>query len=96
MKKRKIQDSSLFHTGCWITAWARSNLIRCLIQLDQKEIYADTDSLKVFGDYDKSVIDNYNKSVEERIKRVSKELDIPIEKFAPKDNEGIPHMLRTF
>lgn len=70
--------------------------MRCLIQLDKNCIYSDTDSLKVFGDYDKAIINNYNKSVEERIKRVSKELDIPIEKFAPKDSEGISHMLGLF
>lgn len=67
-----------------------------MIKLDENCIYSDTDSLKVFGDYDKSVIENYNKSVVERIKKVSSQLEIPIEKYAPKDNEGVPHMLRHF
>ncbi len=85
-----------FSYGVWITAYARNNLLRNIIQLDQNCIYADTDSIKVYGDYDKSVIENYNKSVEKRIEKASKDLDISIEKFAPEDSKGIKHMLRTF
>lgn len=85
-----------FSYGVWITAYARNNLLRNIIQLDENCIYADTDSMKVYGDYDKGVIDTYNKSVTQRIKRVSKELDIPLEKFAPEDSKGIPHMLGLF
>ena len=96
LEKEKKLGFLSFSYGVWITAWARFNLLKNLAKLDTHVIYADTDSLKVYGDYDKSVIDNYNIEVENRIKRVSEELDIPIEKFAPKDSEGIPHMLGVF
>ena len=52
--------------------------------MDEEEIYSDTDSLKVLPGYDKKVIDDYNKFVEEKIKAVSKRLDIPFKRFAPK------------
>lgn len=96
LDQEKKQGFLSFSYGVWITAWARNNLLRNLIQLDKFCIYADTDSLKLRKGYDKSVIDNYNKSVENRIKRVSEELSIPLEKFAPKDSEGIIHMLGLF
>lgn len=41
-------------------------------------------------------IDEYNESVKEKLLKVSKELDIPLEKFAPKDKNGVPHMLGLF
>lgn len=41
-----------------------------------------------------SIIENYNKSVVERIEKVSKKLDIPIKKFKPKDVYGKEHTLR--
>lgn len=56
----------------------------------------DTDSIKLRKGYDKKVIDNYNNFVKKKIKYVSKKLDIPIEKFAPEDSKGIPHMLGIF
>ena len=85
-----------FAYGVWCTAYARNNLIRNLVKLDDYVIYADTDSLKLREGYDKSVIDNYNKFVENKIKKVSKELNINIERYSPKDKDGIHHMLGLF
>ena len=66
------------------------------MKLDKYVIYCDTDSLKLAEGYDESVITDYNKSVEERIKRVSEELSIPIEKFKPKDIHGVERTLGVF
>lgn len=85
-----------FSYGVWVTAWARYNLLSNLIKFDKNVIYADTDSLKLYGNYDKMIIENYNKEVEKRIKEVSKELEIDIEKFQPKDSKGIKHILGVF
>lgn len=52
--------------------------------------------MKLKKGYDRNIIDKYNKTVEEKIKKASKDLSIPIEKFAPKDIKGIPHMLGLF
>ena len=85
-----------FSYGVWVTAWARYNLLSNLIKFDKNVIYADTDSLKLYGNYDKMIIENYNKEVENKIKEVSKELEIDIEKFQPKDSKGIKHILGVF
>lgn len=85
-----------FSYGVWVTAYARDNLLRRLIALDEYVLYADTDSLKLKRGYDKTVFEKYNKSVEERIRFVSKVLNIPFDKFAPEDVYHKKHLLGVF
>lgn len=57
----------------------------------------DTDSIKVENKkFDKKVIDDYNKKVEEKIRKASDDLEIPIERFKPKDVKGKERMLGIF
>lgn len=67
-----------------------------LIKLDNKTIYADTDSLKLESGFDKNIIDEYNMKVLEKIKKVSNDLEIPIEKFSPVDKDGNEHTIGLF
>ena len=85
-----------FSYGCWTTAFARFNLLINIMKLDDYMIYSDTDSLKLMDGYDKNILLEYNKRVEERIKYVSDKLKIDINKYAPKDKKGHPHMLGLF
>lgn len=73
------------HIGVWITAYARNNLLRNVIKLDEYVIYCDTDSMKLKKGYDIEVIKYYNNFVENKIKTVSKILNIDIDRFAPID-----------
>lgn len=85
-----------FAYGVWVTAYARKNLLENVMKLDEYCVYCDTDSMKLLKGYDKNIILNYNKKVEERIKKVSALLNIDIEKYAPKDKKGRSHMLGLF
>ena len=85
-----------FAYGVWTTAYARDNLLRRVIELDDHIVYCDTDSLKLLDGYDKSVIEEYNKSVEQKIEFVSDILNIPKINFAPLDKFGESHMLGIF
>lgn len=85
-----------FSYGVWVTAFARDNLLRRVIELDQYVVYCDTDSIKLLSGYDKNVFIKYNKSVEDRIKFVSSLLKIPFDKFAPEDVFGKRHLLGVF
>lgn len=85
-----------FAYGVWVTAYARSNLLKNVIQLDDKIVYCDTDSMKLKEGYDKSVIEKYNNFVIKKLKHVSKILDIPFERFSPKDSKGERHTLGVF
>ena len=96
LENEKKKGFLSFSTGVWVTAWARYNLLSNLIKLDEKVLYSDTDSLKICEGYDKNVINDYNNEVVERVKYVSKVLDIPIEKYSPKDIKGVSHLLGVF
>ena len=85
-----------FAYGVWVTAYARSNLLKNVIQLDDKVVYCDTDSMKLKEGYNKEVIENYNNFVIKKLKHISKILEIPFEKFAPKDSKGQTHILGVF
>ena len=85
-----------FAWGVWVTSYARDNLLRRVIALDEYACYMDTDSIKLVRGYDKSIFEKYNKSVEEKIQRVSKLLNIPLDRFAPTDSKGEVHMLGIF
>ena len=89
LEKEKKLGFLSFSYGVWVTAYARYNLLSNLIKLDEYVIYADTDSLKLRDGFDIEVINNYNKSVIEKIKKVSNELEIDINKFCPTDSKGI-------
>ena len=96
LEKEKETGFLSFAYGVWVTAWARYNLLSNLIKLDKYVIYADTDSLKLCGKFDINIIKNYNESVKQKIEKVSKELEIDINKFMPKDSKGISHELGVF
>lgn len=85
-----------FAYGVWVTAYARNNLLRNVIKLDDYVIYCDTDSMKLAEGYDKTVIEDYNKFVQGKIKYVSEQLQIDIDKYKPEDVDGIEHMLGLF
>lgn len=85
-----------FSYGVWVTAYARSNLLKNVIQLDEKVVYCDTDSMKLKKGYDKTVIEKYNKFVINKLKHVSKILEIPYDKFCPKDSKRQRNTLGVF
>lgn len=96
LEDEKKQGFLSFSYGVYVTSIARNNLLENIIKLDDYTIYSDTDSLKLKNGFDIKIIEEYNKSVMKRIKKASEELDIPIEKFMPKDVKGIERPLGIF
>ena len=94
--KSKMRGFLNFAWGVWCTAYARDNLLRRVIELDDYTCYCDTDSCKVVQGYDKSIFDNYNKSVENKIRKVCEERGIEFERYAPSDIKGNAHLLGVF
>ena len=85
-----------FSWGVWCTAYARDNLLRRVIALDDHVVYCDTDSIKLVQGYDKSIFEKYNKSVEDKIKYVANLLKIPYDRYCPADSKGRTHLLGVF
>lgn len=96
LSKDKKRGFLNFAWGVWCTAYARDNLLRRVLDLDQYVVYCDTDSCKVVQGYDKSIFDKYNQSVEDKIRKVSDLRGIPYERFAPSDIKGNAHLLGVF
>lgn len=96
LNEEKNKGFLSFAFGVWVTAYARSNLLKNVKLLDDYVIYCDTDSMKLKEGYNIEVIENYNKFVERKINKVAKILDIDVNRFAPKDIFGNSHMLGLF
>ena len=96
LSKDKKRGFLNFAWGVWCTAYARANLLRRVLDLDQYVVYCDTDSCKVVQGYNKSVFEKYNQSVEDKIRKVSELRGIPYERFAPADIKGNTHLLGVF
>lgn len=96
LQEQKEKPFLSYSYGVWVTAYARRNLIECLYKLDEYVVYGDTDSLKLKEGFDKNIIDEYNKNVINKLKKVSNDLNIPFEKFSPKDIKGESHTIGLF
>lgn len=88
-----IQRFTYYAWGVFVTAWARYDLWEGILEMGHDYVYSDTDSLK-FRNYDKhkEYIDNYNKNVQERIKKCLVTLKIDPSKACPKNEppDGSP------
>lgn len=96
LEKEKKKSFLSFSWGVYVTAYARRNLLKRVIDLDPYVIYCDTDSIKLAPGYDKNIFIKYNNYVRKKINFVSKELRIPIEKYEPEDIKGNKHLLGLF
>ena len=94
--KEKKKGFLSFAWGVWVTAYARVNLLKRVLDLDDYVVYCDTDSCKLVEDYDKNVFVKYNESVIEKLHNVSDTLKIDFNRFSPTDIKGISHTLGLF
>ena len=96
LHKSKKQGFLNFAWGVWCTAYARDNLLRRVIEVDDYACYMDTDSIKLVQGYDKSIFEKYNKQVEQKIRDVANLRGIDFERYSPSDIKGNPHLLGVF
>lgn len=96
LKGEKKKAFLSFAYGVWVTAYARNNLLRRVVENDDYVVYCDTDSCKLSEGYKKEVFDEYNDSVKKKIEGVCKVLNLDINKYAPSDIKGNKHMMGLF
>jgi len=82
-----------FSWGCWVTAYARRNLWRCLIPNDFNVLYCDTDSLFILGDVD---FKWYNDDVDNKLRKACEVQGLDFEKTRPKTRKGKEKPLGRF
>lgn len=91
-----------FWWGVYITAWARRDLWEIISKVAERGlgldcIYCDTDSVKLKNaEKHVDIIEAFNKSVDEEIKRVSEERGLDINLFIPADMHGKLHPIGHF
>ena len=79
--------------GCWVTAYARRNLWRCVISCDSDVLYCDTDSIFVLGKNDFSW---YNEDVTNKLKVACSTQKLNFEMTRPKTKKGKEKPLGIF
>lgn len=106
LEKEKKKSFLSFAYGVWVTAYARNNLLRNIIDvdvtgkerkgLDEYVIYCDTDSIKLKDGYNINIINDYNNIVMDKLKTSAEKMDIDLSSFMPADKKGILHPLGVF
>ena len=79
--------------GCWVTAYARRNLWRCIETVDTDLLYCDTDSIFVLGEHDFSW---YNEEITEKLRKACEATGLDFNKTRPKTVKGKEKPLGIF
>lgn len=86
-----------YQIGVWVTAWARYNLWRAILEFDDKVVYCDTDSVKgLFDDDDLTWFDEYNKNFDTLTAKVAKKYGLDPNQWKPLKPSGKPSELGYF
>lgn len=96
LRNGNIRDKRYFLNyawGCWITAYARRNLWKCIIPNDYNVLYVDTDSIFLNGTGN---FDWYNKEIINKLERACDDLGIDRNLIRPKTPKGIETPLGIF
>lgn len=79
--------------GCWVTAYARRNLWKCIESCDADVLYCDTDSIFVRGKQDFSW---YNTEITEKLRKACEFNQLNFQKTRPKTPKGKEKPLGIF
>ena len=78
-----------FPYGVWVTSFARANLWSGILSIKDDYIYSDTDSIKMLNwQKHKSYVENYNKTITEKLEKTLKFYRIPLDRIRPKTVDG--------
>lgn len=91
--KREKRYFLSYSWGCWITAYARRNLWKCIESCDKDVIYCDTDSIFVLGEHDFSW---YNEEITNKLRKSCEKLNIDFALTRPKTPKGKEKPLGIF
>lgn len=84
IKKKSLSKNFLsFQFGVWVTAYARNNLWKGILALDDYVVYCDTDSIKYINEEPTNFFIDYNKDIMNKHKYICKQLNIPLAKLSP-------------
>lgn len=79
--------------GCWVTAYARRNLWKCIESCDHEVLYCDTDSIFLRGEHSFSW---YNEEVTEKLRKSCEYNKLDFNLTRPKTPKGVEKPLGIF
>lgn len=86
---RSVKRFLYYPWGVWVTAYARRNLWRAILEFKEDYVYSDTDSVKGLNiERHKKFIEDYNVEVTKKIEEALTYHKIPLEEASPKTIEG--------
>ena len=90
-KENRSSKRFLFYPwGIAVTAFARRNLFRAILECDVDYVYADTDSVKFLNrDKHQAYFDNYNAEIIDKLKRAMDYHGLSYDYIIPKTVEGV-------
>lgn len=92
-RKRDHRYFLSYSWGCWVTAYARRNLFKCIDMCETDVLYCDTDSIFCIGHHD---FTSYNDWITGKLLKMCEHYKLDPDLLAPKDPKGIPHPLGIF
>lgn len=93
LRKKKNEGFLAFPIGVWVSAYARRNLLMCVIQEDENCLYCDTDSMKLKPGFDAGTISRYNESIIRKLFNMCEKYGIDKKRLSPVDKDGAEHMI---
>ena len=93
LQQKPWKNIVAFSMGIYITSYQRANICNMLLKIDDDDfLYSDTDSTKILnGKKYEKIFDDENKRIIKELKVVSKERNIDINLFMPKDKNEKLH-----
>ena len=83
-----------YQWGVWITAWARYELLDCLLKINEDVIYCDTDSIKFVNlQKHQHIIEEYNSYIKTLLTNCLIHFNLDVNLLNPKDVKGNEHFL---
>lgn len=91
---KSVNQFLCYQWGVWITAWARYELFKGIIEMGDDCIYCDTDSIKFVNlQKHEDFIVNHNKEIFNNLALALLHFDLDVDLLSPKDIKGKSHPL---
>lgn len=84
LRKKQFKNFTAYQHGVWITAYARRNLWKIILQMSDDVVYVDTDSVKYVGDHE-YLFEQYNKEIIEKLRISASKLGFDFEATHPEN-----------
>lgn len=87
LRQKPYKNFTAYQHGVWITAYARRNLWKIILQMSDDVIYVDTDSVKYVGEHEE-LFDKYNKEIIEKLRFSMSKFQFRFEATHPQNPKG--------